>query len=54
MVDHLAIDPIRTAPYHPGSMNYFDLRTVSEAILDLARRQQAVLVAIDSLPVHGP
>jgi uridine kinase len=28
-------------------MNYFDLRTVSEAILDLARRQQVVLVAID-------
>jgi uridine kinase len=28
-------------------MNYFDLGTVSEAILDLTRRQQVVLVAID-------
>ena len=28
-------------------MNYFDLRTVSEAILSLASRQQVVLVAID-------
>jgi len=28
-------------------VNYFDVRTVSGAILSLARRQQNVLVAID-------